>query len=236
MRCTHINSFPPVMQDEFQLRALDIATLWESKDETAWRWAESDGYWITVKPNHIAIEREMEALDTAIVSKMDAHQWFDFLLHKYFRWKYTAPNRYATTTKCLLRQAADPGIGINWILDVKELIFMWAKDDDIKETLKAANRIEGLGTAGASGLAALLFPDQFGTVDQFMVKSLRKIPTLPWQQQVLLSHMNPERLTIKQAVFLIEIMRSKARALNQLFSCDYWTPRKVDKILWSNRD
>ncbi|MDX6013429.1 hypothetical protein [Cupriavidus necator] len=219
------------MSEKFQSHQLDIATLWESRDEKDWRWAEEVGYWKPIKPKNIALEMEMNTLDPAAVLKMDAHEWFDFLLHKYFLWKFTAPNRYATTTMHLFRQAKDPGI--DWILDVKELIFMWAETNDIRETLLAANRILGLGTAGASGLVALLFPDKFGTVDQFVVKSLRKIPTLPWEQKILLEHMNPERLTIKQAVFLIEIMRSKARTLNQIFFCNYWTPRKIDKILWS---
>jgi hypothetical protein len=34
------------------------------------------------------------------------------------------------------------------------------------------SRIRGLGIAGASGLLSVLFPEYFGTVDQFVVMSL----------------------------------------------------------------
>jgi hypothetical protein len=29
--------------------------------------------------------------------------WYEFLANEYFRWKYTAANRYATTTKQLAK-------------------------------------------------------------------------------------------------------------------------------------
>lgn len=41
---------------------------------------------------------------------MDAQGWFDFLLHKYFKWNYTPANRYATTTKQLKRQVETQGL------------------------------------------------------------------------------------------------------------------------------
>ncbi len=62
--------------------------------------------------------------------------------------------------------------------------------DNIQQCLAVACSIRGLGTAGASGLLAVLFPTSFGTVDQFAVKALVKIPELP--ESNLIVGMNPE--------------------------------------------
>ena len=45
--------------------------------------------------------------------------------------------------------------------------------------------------------------------------------------------MNPESLTNNDGVILVEIMREKAEELNRNFNTDFWTPRKIDMILWS---
>ena len=44
---------------------------------------------------------------------------------------------------------------------------------DVGAALQTALAIRGLGTAGASGLLALLYPRDLTTVDQFVVKALR---------------------------------------------------------------
>jgi hypothetical protein len=93
-------------------------------------------------------------------------------------------------------------------------------------------KISGLGTAGASGLLALLFPSSFGTVDQFVVKSLLKVRRLA--ERDLLSAMTPEALTIVDGVVLIKIMRRKAAELRAAFGSDFWTPRKIDQVLWAS--
>ncbi len=76
---------------------------------------------------------------------------------------------------------------------VKERLFALDKDD-IQKYLTTANSIRGLGTAGASGLLASLFPTHFGTVDQFAVKALVQIPEL--SEKDLIAAMNPESLKL----------------------------------------
>jgi len=171
----------------------EIAELWDSTDESRWERA-LERYWNYVKRSHLALEREIEGLDPAAVQGMDAQCWFDFLLHKYFKWKYTAPNRYASTTMHLKRQASTPG-GLDALLAIRNRIFL-ASDKSVREALGTAGEIKGLGIAGASGLLAVLFPKAFGTVDQFAVKSLRTIPSLPEQPKI--SRMNPESLTTSE--------------------------------------
>ncbi len=45
--------------------------------------------------------------------------------------------------------------------------------------------------------------------------------------------MNPESLTIQDAYVLNQIMKNKAKHLNTQFQNSKWTPRLLDKVLWS---
>ena len=86
--------------------------------------------------------------------------------------------------------------------------------------MSSATEIRGLGPAGASGLLSILFPESFGTVDQFVVKALREVEGFPYANE--LEKMNPESLSMDNSVLL-----------NQRFDTDFWTPRKIDMVLWS---
>ncbi len=174
------------------------------------------------------MEKEFDPLDANVVKSMNPEEWYEFLLHKYFFWKYTAPNRYTTTTRQLMKYKTS-SCGLDALFLIKGRIFDFDKDD-IVSGLKIACSIKGLGTAGASGLLAVLFPAKFATVDQFAVKALSAIDSLP--QKSLILSMNPEQLKIRDAVTLIEIMRNKAKELNTKFNTSFWNPRRVDMILW----
>ena len=113
---------------------------------------------------------------------------------------------------------------------IKERLFALDKDN-IQQCLAVACSIRGLGAAGASGLLAGLFPASFGTVDQFAVKALTKIPELP--ESDLIAAMSPESLKLSEGTILIRIMRRKAEELNKISSAIRWTPRKVDMVLWT---
>jgi hypothetical protein len=207
-----------------------IKTMWTSEKEDVWFSALNE-YWKYLKPSHLAMEKEFDPLDTNAVQAMNPDEWFEFLLHKYFFWKYTAPNRYATTT-AQLKKYKTSTYGLDELFLIKKRLFAFDKDD-VVYGLKIASEIKGLGAAGASGLLAVLFPRNFGTVDQFAVKALSALDNLP--EKKLVSSMNPDQLRIKDAAILIEIMKNKAEELNEKFSTTFWTPRKIDMILWSQR-
>ncbi|MFA5817698.1 MAG: hypothetical protein WC854_00275 [Bacteroidales bacterium] len=76
-----------------------------------------------------------------------------------------------------------------------------------------------------------LLKKHFATVDQFAVKALLGVNSLPEIKSI--QSMNPDQLKIKDAVILIEIMKHKAKELNNKFLTSFWTPRKIDMILWS---
>lgn len=97
--------------------------------------------------------------------------------------------------------------------------------------LTVVSQIKGLGISGASGLLSILFPEQFGTVDQFVILSLLKISDLPEHDQI--AKMKPESITCKNGVILEQILRQKAAKLNTQFGSQNWTPRKIDMVLWA---
>lgn len=202
--------------------------VWKSRNEAEWR-TFLDRYWNYVKPSHLEIEKEFNSLNSDIVKKMDSSQWYEFLLKKYFYWKYTAPNRYKTTTNQLKKYVETDG-GLSDLFQIKEAIFNFEKNNILQE-LKITSQIKDLGMAGASGLLAVLFPSYFATVDQFAVKALNDVSDLPERSQVVV--MNPDNIKGKDAVILITIMKQKAIALNTEFKTIFWTPRKVDMVLWT---
>jgi len=205
---------------------MTIAELWQSRDPEDWRRA-LDAYWRRIKPENRALEERMNKLDLHRLRVMDARGWYDFLHDEYFPWKYTAPNRLATTRDQLETHAGD----LRSLDAIRTLLLL--QPTDVKAALKLAARIPGLGPAGASGLLALMYPHLFGTVDQFAVKALREVRGLADADAI--AAMNPENLTVQNAVTLICVMQERAHENNALFNTAEWTPRKIDMVLWGYR-
>lgn len=76
-----------------------------------------------------------------------------------------------------------------------------------------------------------MYPHIYGTVDQFAAKALAQIPSLP--EASLIQQLRPEKLGLDDAVILIGIMQRKAAELNEVFQLSTWTPRRIDKVLWT---
>ena len=126
-------------------------------------------YWDFVKAPNLALERSLNALDLERIRGLTPQGWYDFLRDEYFRWKYTAPNRYATTTIQLRKHLE------NCDLEELEAIrqqLLALDPSNVRLALRTAVKIRGLGTAGASGLMALMYPRHIATVEQFVVKAL----------------------------------------------------------------
>lgn len=208
---------------------MPIADLWVSADPKAWDDA-LEHYWRLLKPENVALEQSLDALDVERLRRMNARAWYDFLRDEYFVWKYTAANRLDSTRRLLLRYIDDDTLGD---LDQIRRRLLNLDLDDIRAGFDAASAIHGLGTAGASGLLALMYPQNFGTVDQFVVKALVQVSGLP--EAAALARMDPESLTTDDGVLLIKVLRRKAAENNRVLKSDAWTPRKLDKVLWAVR-
>lgn len=208
-------------------QVLAINTLWHSGSITDWQTA-LDNYWKHLSFKNISVEREFETIDSNQISTMSAEQFYEFLHDKYFVWKYTAANRLVTSRKHLERYVNENRM--NELERIHRNLFSF----DLTDTglgLRIAMNIRGLGSAGASGLLAILFPTYFGTIDQFVVTALCSIEGL--EENSRLAAMRPENLTEKDGIAIISILRNKAAMLNREFGTTQWTPRKIDKILWS---
>lgn len=203
-----------------------ITELWLSTSSDDWQRGLAR-YWQFIKPANIELEQRVEALGPEGIRAMSADEWFAFLRDGYFHWKYTAANRYATASAQLLK-ADTPGGRRS--LDAIRQGLLSINQSHIRRPIDLVRQIPGLGTAGASGLLALIYPQSFGTVDQFVVKSLRAIRSLP--EHEVLMQMNPEGLCTNDAIVLIGIMRRRAAELTRELGRPF-TPRALDRVLWT---
>ena len=201
--------------------------IWHSKNESEWN-ALLKKYWQLIQVDNIQIEFELNRLTPEYIASLGKEEWYEFLLEKYFRWKYTAPNRFATTTAIFKKYVQDGKL--DELHDIKNQILSMDLND-ISNSLKVTTNIRGLGVAGASGLLSLIYPDYFGTVDQFVVKALLEVN----DKKKMVSEMNPEGLTVKDGVILTEIMKEKAAENNELFESTFWNPRTLELALWAYR-
>ena len=207
----------------------NLKTLWYYGTEAEWRKA-LNRYYYTLRNEQREIEEYIEHISIEKIENMNSEEFYDFLFNKFFVWKYTAKNRLATTRKNLEKYIQNDELLL--LRDIQTRLFSTSKNE-IEACLKIASEIRGLGTAGASGLLAILFPKHFGTVDQFVVRRLQEIDHPIYSNE--LNSMNPERIRIQDGVLLINIMKEKAKELNDTFNSNFWTPRKIDMILWAIR-
>ena len=206
-----------------------IADLWHNGNEEMWK-AALKSYWDRFNDDQYRLEKEIEAIDASDVASLSVYEFYDFLYQQYYPWKFTNKLFLSRNRKHLEKYLLDNGI--DRLARIQKRLFN-LDFENIKDCLAVASSIHGLGTAGASGLLSILYPEYFGTVDKFVVYSLLKIDGL--QESAAISCMNPEALTLNNGVALIDIMRNKAQELNERFNTDFWTPRKIDMILWAIR-
>jgi len=48
--------------------------------------------------------------------------------------------------------------------------------------------------------------------------------------------MNPDNLKLKDGILLVKLAQKKAQENNNIFNTDFWTPRKIDMVLWGARE
>lgn len=207
---------------------MDVNYLWHNGSEKDWL-AALDEYSKHIRiSKQRQIDKEFLNLKSSDIRQMKPNEFYLFLKEKYFVWKYTSylPKRL----KELSFHQTDSGLVVLGQIH-KELFNEFDNGkDDILRLIKIAQQIHGLGSAGASGLITIIFPEKFGTVDQYVVKALLKLHNFPFHNELLM--MEPENLCAEDARIIIDIYRKKAEELNKKFNSDFWTPRKIDQVLW----
>ena len=196
---------------------------WNSIIELEWdsALAKYNSYLKTVEKS--SRDSRVATMNFYSVMCMSDKEFYNYLINDFFKWKYTAPNRYASTTKNL-EKMTQKELG-----DIKrELVNPFLSDEQLLDT---AHKIKGLGYAGATALLSILYPNRFGTVDQFVVKNLQK--NIKSNQYIL--KINPNNIKRDEALYIIKMMQEKAKELNYQFNKVTWTPRTVDKAVWADR-
>lgn len=204
-----------------------INYLWHKGNMAEWEEALSRYF---TKIDNIDLDNRMNSIVPSNIEKMNAEEFYYFLYHEYFLWKYTAKNRLATTRKALSRYETE---GMDALAEILHSIFQIYKNDckNTEQLIKTTSRIHGLGITGASGLLSVLFPKHYGALCQFLLNALLQVENLPEHDR--LKCIDPQKISVKDAVVLEEILRTKANELNKQFMTDVWTPRKIDMVLWA---
>ena len=209
---------------------MDIKSVWNSDEKIMWEKA-LENYQTAVKSNNTGVAEKLCAMSTDDFGAMSGQDFYRFLVGDYARWKYTdgrirnhvqsaIEEFHQTHTDHEIKRVLDGILAIN--------------PDDIYLHLANITRINGIGVAGASGILALILPQYFGTVDRFTVENLQKVYDENSFYGKKLHNMDPQSLSIYDAMTVIQIYREKAEKLNRTLG-DGWTPRKIDMILWSIR-
>lgn len=209
---------------------MNVSELWKSEEENEWH-AAKENYWKYVIPQNVALEKKIINIDRNAIRNMELLDFYNFLYDDYFRWKFTESRWLKTSREHFGKYAFEEKL--EELSLIQKQLFTFDLND-IREGLKIASSIRGLATAGGSGLLAVLFPEHFGTVDQFIVKALQSIDDI--SESVRVSRVKPDNISIDDGVVIIKIMREKAAELNRIFGTSAWTPRAIDMVLWSSRE
>lgn len=212
----------------------NLNELWDYGTADQWNEAVDNYVYVDSAHRNIKLERDMNNSITLLsrFEKMNAELLYDFILDEFIVWKYTAPNRKATTVKYYKKKHAKSKQSLIPIRDNIINIYKCCPDDT-RNLLKEAMKIGGIGVAGGSGLLSLLFPSKYGTVDYFIVERLKEIKSYPEIIQKNIKKINSKNISIRATEFLENLYREKADSLNKKFETSEWTPRKIDMVLWS---
>lgn len=204
--------------------------LWFHATEDDWKRA-LEQYWSHVKPQNLAVERRLNNLPEGFLNFMGPEQFYQFLYDEYFPWKYTDGRILVQQRKRLARYVIDD----HALASLENILAQLVQLDvhDIKHALSVVMQIHGIGASAGSGLLSLLYPTHFGTVDRFVVENLKSVPNAPWARKV--GSINPNNIRILDASLVIEAFRDMAATLNTRFKTTFWTPRKIDMVLWGVR-
>ena len=206
--------------------------LWTSATEEGWKNA-LDNYDQLIEGRDIDvrwIESYIRRVRAEDIRQLSSIEFYFFLYDKYLFWRYAAkPNRLATTRKAL-KQYLEKS---KWdeLAAIQRMLFSM-DHTNIEGCIEVALQISGLGiNGGATGLLAVLFPEDFGTVDNRTLELLKGIPSLEDELSPI-SH-KEQLTTASDSAILIDIMRKKTKLLNEQFPNLNWTPRKFDMALWT---
>lgn len=212
---------------------IKINEVWYSKDEIIWNKA-LDEYWNRVKEDNksqLDVEYKIDKIKADDIKALSLDGFYSFITKDYFRWKFN-PRDCKSFQKKFYTYYVE-GKRLCLLEEIKNKLFSFDVTN-IRQGLEIVTEIHCMRVIAGSGLLAVLFPDYYGTIDQFVIKSLLQIDGLQEHKRIL--NINQSAPTINDGIFLIELMTQKATELNKLFRKNSWRPRDIDKVLWALRE
>jgi hypothetical protein len=206
---------------------LSVVELWNTRDAKIWDRHQGELYDTGGKPGRRDLERQLETPGLrARIARMNAADFYDFLRDEYFPSKITVKSQFIGALKGLAKHVSEGSMErverarlrlVNRVYD--------SKAEAIGMLMGEHGGIHGVTVAGASGLLALVYPEEFAPVDAVVTKALQQIVAPEAARP------NPKDVSIAEAEMLIEVMRTKALELNRAFGVSEWTPRRVARVL-----
>lgn len=212
--------------------------LWNSSEIEVWH-EGLNSYWnIASVQCNLAIEIELDELykSRGSVLLWDADLWYEFFLDKYLPWKLSSQPTYSHFRENFVRLYDENRERLREVMDRLSRL----NRRNPEECIELLIGLDYIGIPMATGLLALLFPEDFGTLDRIILRNLKSIPdisSLFGLQNIDEQFLSRKtRRAVNLASNFIHLFRRKAEELNTLFETDAWTPRKIDMALWSIRD
>lgn len=200
-----------------------ICKLWYSENENEWKKALEE-YNKRIKSENKNVENDLSNISISDIKNYSGEEFYNLIHDCYIKWKYTDCRWFKGIKGCI--ENYNNKCGYIFFKNIHSDLLSIDKSE-IESHLRNIMRIKGIGVAGASGLLALLMPEYFGTVDQFVVKELKKLNLGNEYEKI-----NENDIKINDAVLMITLMKEKAKELNEKFVTDIWTARKIDMVLW----
>lgn len=204
--------------------------LWHSESPEPWD-ALIAAYWQqpTVRKT-LQIHKDLEHLDRVEVLGTTPEEWYRWVRDTFIPWKFEA--RWVPVRQRDIDGQWATALGRKDIDRVRKAMVVAAERGGFEDAVSLAREIKGIGVSAGSAMATLLFPDRFATGDDRVVGFLRAIPDLP-EREALVSIADPKNLKPCDAAMICRIAVRQAAQLNERFGLTCWTPRLVERCLWT---
>ncbi len=180
---------------------------------------------------HSEIEIKFDNYNEITFQNMDNREWLTFIRDEYQTWKHT--NGMVRAKLKRIVSEVDGQI----ICEIHSTLLSSDKVD-IQNNLQLFCDLPGFGPPSASGVLSLMFPTHFGTVDRRVIGTFKQCQNSDIRDRLAKLIDRYERnsgnmwFSVPEAALVIQVYRDAAEELSRRSGVT-WTPRMVDKALWS---
>lgn len=194
--------------------------LFRFDDESKWEEYEKIKYYDYANKDGRDDKQMEKALNSELgkIKEVEFDKFFNILIEPYYEWIRMQPvnKNFITENKEILKKSFMELVAFEYerTLCEKPCCEYYGKYFSILEQVK------GIGEVSASGLLAIIHPELFGILNSDV-------------QEILKEKYPGEFDGREKCVLMEEKLLEISKELNKAFGGDYWTPRRVDKVLWS---